>query len=158
MKSGEELRELFTSPNALFIGVCEGRVKSEEYLAKFSAATFCCMILLLDTAARYCCYTLSQHSFAALFLPLFWMRLQKYSISKAIPTFPHNPATLFLQMGKKEKPTGKGMGKKKNTRGKKKNNRENIEKSEKITSFILPKHQISKNIRTFAEYKRDYQT
>lgn len=68
------------------------------------------------------------------------MRLQKYSISKAIPTFPHYPATLFLQMGKKEKPTGKGMGKKKKTR-------ENIEKSEKITSFILPKHQISKNIR-----------
>ena len=31
MKSGEELRELFTSPNALFIGVCEGKVKSEEY-------------------------------------------------------------------------------------------------------------------------------
>ena len=31
MKSGEELRELFTSPNALFIGVCEGWVKSEEY-------------------------------------------------------------------------------------------------------------------------------
>ena len=48
----------------------------------------------------------------------------------------------------------------------------NIEKSEKITSFILPKHQISKNIRTFAGnynhislmskhkrgYKREYQT
>jgi len=84
------------------------------------------------------------------------MRLQKYSISKAIPTFPHNPATLFLQMGKKEKRTGKGMGKKKNTRGKKKNNRENIEKSEKITSFILPKHQISKNIRTFAGYIQPY--
>lgn len=86
------------------------------------------------------------------------MRLQKYSICKTNPTFPHNPATLFLQMGKKEKPTGKGMGKKKNTRGKKKNTKENIEKSEKITSFILPKHQISKNIRTFAEYKREYQT
>ena len=51
MKSGEELRELFTSPNALFIGVCEGWVKSEEYLAKFSAATYCRLILLLDTAA-----------------------------------------------------------------------------------------------------------
>mgnify|MGYP004570956745 FL=1 len=47
MKSGEELRELFTSPNALFIGVCEGKVKSEEYLAKFSAATYCCNILPL---------------------------------------------------------------------------------------------------------------
>ena len=47
MKSGEELRELFTSPNALFIGVCEGWVKSEEYLAKFSAATYCRLILLL---------------------------------------------------------------------------------------------------------------
>ena len=31
MKSGEEFRELFTSPNALFIGICEGWVKSEEY-------------------------------------------------------------------------------------------------------------------------------
>ena len=31
VKSGEELRDLFTSPNALFIGVCEGWVKSEEY-------------------------------------------------------------------------------------------------------------------------------
>ena len=31
MKSGEELRDLFTSPNALFIGICEGWVKSEEY-------------------------------------------------------------------------------------------------------------------------------
>ena len=47
VKSGEELRELFTSPNALFIGVCEGKVKSEEYLAKFSAATYCCNILPL---------------------------------------------------------------------------------------------------------------
>ena len=47
MKSGEELRELFTSPNALFIGVCEGKVKSEEYLAKSSAATYCCNILPL---------------------------------------------------------------------------------------------------------------
>ena len=51
MKSGEELRELFTSPNALFIGVCEGWVKSEEYLAKFSAATYCRKILLLHTVA-----------------------------------------------------------------------------------------------------------
>ena len=42
MKSGEELRELFTSPNALFIGVCEGWVKSEEYYpsAKFAAFSF----------------------------------------------------------------------------------------------------------------------
>ena len=39
VKSGEELRELFTPPNALFIGVCGGWVKSEEYLAKFSATT-----------------------------------------------------------------------------------------------------------------------
>ena len=31
VKSGEELSLLFTSPNALFIGVCVGRVKSEEY-------------------------------------------------------------------------------------------------------------------------------
>ena len=31
VKSGEEFRELFTQGNALFIGVCEGRVKSEEY-------------------------------------------------------------------------------------------------------------------------------
>ena len=31
VKSGEEFRELFTLGNALFIGVCEGRVKSEEY-------------------------------------------------------------------------------------------------------------------------------
>ena len=28
VKSGEEFRELFTSPNALFIGICEGWVKS----------------------------------------------------------------------------------------------------------------------------------
>ena len=47
VKSGEELQDLFTSPNALFIGVCEGKVKSEEYLAKFSAATYCCNILPL---------------------------------------------------------------------------------------------------------------
>ena len=47
VKSGEELRELFTPPNALFIGVCGGKVKSEEYLAKFSAATYCCNILPL---------------------------------------------------------------------------------------------------------------
>ena len=40
VKSGEEFQELFTSPNALFIGVCEGWVKSEEYLAKNSAATY----------------------------------------------------------------------------------------------------------------------
>ena len=31
MKSGEEWSLLFTSPNALFIGDCEGWVKSEEY-------------------------------------------------------------------------------------------------------------------------------
>ena len=31
VKSGEELSLLFTSSNALFIGVCEGWVKSEEY-------------------------------------------------------------------------------------------------------------------------------
>ena len=31
VKSGEELSLLFTSPNALIIGVCEGWVKSEEY-------------------------------------------------------------------------------------------------------------------------------
>ena len=31
VKSGEELSLLFTSPNALFIGRCEGWVKSEEY-------------------------------------------------------------------------------------------------------------------------------
>ena len=31
VKSGEELSLLFTLGNALFIGVCEGRVKSEEY-------------------------------------------------------------------------------------------------------------------------------
>ena len=31
VKSGEEFRELFTLGNALFIGVYEGRVKSEEY-------------------------------------------------------------------------------------------------------------------------------
>ena len=47
VKSGEELRELFTSPNALFIGVCEGTVKSEESLAQFSAAPYCCNILPL---------------------------------------------------------------------------------------------------------------
>ena len=40
VKSGEEFQELFTSQNALFIGVCEGWVKSEEYLAKNSAATY----------------------------------------------------------------------------------------------------------------------
>ena len=51
VKSGEELRELFTPPNALFIGVCEGWVKSEEYLAKFSAATYCRKILPLHTVA-----------------------------------------------------------------------------------------------------------
>ena len=51
MKSGEELRELFTPPNALFIGVCGGKVKSEEYLAKFSAATYCRKILPLHTVA-----------------------------------------------------------------------------------------------------------
>ena len=31
MKSGEELSLLFTSPNALLIGRCEGWVKSDEY-------------------------------------------------------------------------------------------------------------------------------
>ena len=31
MKSGEEFRELFTLGNALFIGVYEEKVKSEEY-------------------------------------------------------------------------------------------------------------------------------
>ena len=31
MKSGEELSLLFTLGNALFIGVCGGWVKSEEY-------------------------------------------------------------------------------------------------------------------------------
>ena len=31
VKSGEELSLLFTLGNALFIGVCEGWVKSEEY-------------------------------------------------------------------------------------------------------------------------------
>ena len=31
VKSGEELSLLFTSPNTLFIGACEGWVKSEEY-------------------------------------------------------------------------------------------------------------------------------
>ena len=31
MKSGEELSLLFTSSYALFIGACEGWVKSEEY-------------------------------------------------------------------------------------------------------------------------------
>ena len=31
VKSGEEFRELFTLGNALFIGVCEGWVMSEEY-------------------------------------------------------------------------------------------------------------------------------
>ena len=31
VKSGEELRDLFTSPNALFIGDSEEWVKSEEY-------------------------------------------------------------------------------------------------------------------------------
>ena len=31
VKSGEELGLLFTSSYALFIEVCEGRVKSEEY-------------------------------------------------------------------------------------------------------------------------------
>ena len=31
VKSGEEFPKLFTLGNALFIGVCEGRVKSEEY-------------------------------------------------------------------------------------------------------------------------------
>ena len=31
VKSGEEFRELFTLGNALFIGGCEGWVKSEEY-------------------------------------------------------------------------------------------------------------------------------
>ena len=46
VKRGEELRELFTSPNALFIGVCEGWVKSEEYLAKISAATYRHSLLL----------------------------------------------------------------------------------------------------------------
>ena len=40
MKSGEELQNLFTSPNALFIGVCEGWVKSEDYFNKFFTCTF----------------------------------------------------------------------------------------------------------------------
>ena len=111
--------------------------------------------LPLHIVARFCRYILLLHPITALYQPCFWMRLQKYSICKTNPTFPHNPATLFRQMGKKEKPTGKGMG-----------------KSGKITSFILPKHQISKNIRTFAGnynhislmskhkrgYKREYQT
>ena len=42
VKSGEELRELFTTLNALFIVVCDGWVKSEEYCpsAKFTAFSF----------------------------------------------------------------------------------------------------------------------
>ena len=40
VKSGEELQNLFTSPNALFIGVCEGGVKSEEYFNRFFICTF----------------------------------------------------------------------------------------------------------------------
>lgn len=42
VKSGEELRELFTTLNTLFIEVCEGWVKSEEYCpsAKFTAFSF----------------------------------------------------------------------------------------------------------------------
>ena len=40
VKSGEELQDLFTSPNALFIGVCKGWVKSEEYFNKFFTCTF----------------------------------------------------------------------------------------------------------------------
>ena len=114
--------------------------------------------LPLHIVARFCRYILLLHPITALYQPCFWMRLQKYSICKTNPTFPHNPATPFRKMGKKEKRTGKGMGKKKNSREKKKNIKENFEKSGKITSFILPKHQISKNIRTFAEYKREYQT
>ena len=40
VKRGEELQDLFTSPNALFIGVCEGWVKSEDYFNKFFTCTF----------------------------------------------------------------------------------------------------------------------
>ena len=40
VKSVEELQDLFTSPNALFIGVCKGWVKSEEYFNKFFTCTF----------------------------------------------------------------------------------------------------------------------
>ena len=145
MKSGEELRELFTSPNALFIGVYEGRVKSEEYLAKFSAATYCRLILLLDTVATPYHSTLSLHSIC-LFSECDCKSTQ---FPRRFQLFPTIPLRFSCKWGKKKSQRGKEWGKKKNTRG-------NIEKSGKITSFILPKHQISKNIRTFAGYIQPY--
>ena len=54
MKSGEELQDLFTSPNALFIGVCEGWVKSEDYFNKFFTCTFSTTIKL--QLYDYTCY------------------------------------------------------------------------------------------------------
>ena len=107
MKSGEELRELFTSPNALFIGVCEGRVKSEEYLAKFSAATFCCMILLLDTAAKYCCYTLSQHSINL----VSECDCKSTQFPRRFQLFPTIPLRFSCKRGKKKSQRGKEWGK-----------------------------------------------
>ena len=76
---------LFTHPSQTPINRAFGKVKSEEYLAKNPAATYP-----------------SLPSIAALYQPLFRIRLQKQSICKAIPTFHHYPATLFLQMGKKK--------------------------------------------------------
>ena len=54
VKSGEELQDLFTSPNALFIGVCEGWVKSEDYFNKFFTCTFSTTIKL--QLYDYTCY------------------------------------------------------------------------------------------------------
>ena len=69
----------------------------------------------------------------------------------------------FPANGEKRKANGERNGekeelqrKKEEYQGKYSEIREVIEKSEKITSFILPKHQISKNIRTFAGYIQPY--
>ena len=150
MKSGEELRELFTSPNALFIGVCGGKVKSEEYLAKFSAATYCCNILTLHL--YHCTLSISFLNAIAKVL-----NLQDES------NFSPQSRYAFPANGEKRKANGERNGekeelqrKKEEYQGKYSEIREVIEKSEKITSFILPKHQISKNIRTFAGYIQPY--
>ena len=154
MKSGEELRELFTSPNALFIGVCEGWVKSEEYLAKFSATTYCCCILPQHTVTiPYRC-TLST---------LFLNAIAKVLNLQGVSNFSPLSRYAFPANGEKRKANGERNGEKEEYQrekeeyqGKYSEIREVIEKSEKITSFILPKHQISKNIRTFAGYIQPY--
>ena len=85
---------LFTSPNALFIGVCEGWVKSEEYLAKFSAATY-----------RH--YPLSLHSINL----VSECDCKSTQFARRIQLFPTIPLRFSGKWGKKKSQRGKEWGK-----------------------------------------------